>query len=110
MKCLRVAHLEPVHCDVHVQTPGEEQVPPLEQTGEQTAIKKKNFLSSEKGSHVRAAQIGPVCVAGHEQTFGAEQAPPLRQVGEQTATTYDKISEILGAIVVEEHNYFRSVC
>ena len=34
---LRVAHLEPVHSAVHVHVPGEEQTPPLEHTGVQTA-------------------------------------------------------------------------
>ena len=34
---LRVAHRVPVHDAVHVHVPGEEQVPPLEHTGVQTA-------------------------------------------------------------------------
>ena len=42
---LRVVHLEPVHEAVHVHMPGEEQVPLLEQTGEQTARKRSSSLN-----------------------------------------------------------------
>ncbi len=44
---IRVVHLEPDHCDVHVQVPGLLQVPLFEQVGEQTA-KKITIITKNK--------------------------------------------------------------
>ena len=54
---LRVAHLEPVHSAVHVHVPGEEQVPPLEHTGVQTATTSTKYNEQLAGNTFQNAVL-----------------------------------------------------
>ena len=85
---IRVVHLEAVHCDVQVQTPGVVHVPPFEHVGEQIATNQKNsrtlriFLSS---SITPVVHLEPVHPAAHVQTPGLAHVPPFEQIGVHTA-------------------------
>jgi hypothetical protein len=96
---LRVWQVEPVHDDVHVHTPGLEQVPPFWHVCEQTARKiierffnfcnislVINKIEVNIYMYLRVWQAEPVhWVVLHVQTPGLEQLPLFWHVGEQTA-------------------------
>ncbi len=100
LKYIPVEQSEPVHADVHVQTPGAVQVPLFWHVSEQTARKiievffhfSKYFvivinkIEVHSYMYLRVWQVEPVHWAVlHVHTPGLEQLPLFWHVGEQTA-------------------------